>query len=717
MAKLAINATDIVASIQNSKLIFDPSGLAIKNGGFTIFGENNEKVFYVNKEGNLFFKGELDSNAGNLGGWKISSDGLYSTNKQVGLYAGNERFLTEEDSKLNNPIRIWAGKTGDSYLFAVTEKGTLYANDAEIKGKISATGGRIENDILVGKTDNGILISGNAEGQSYISSAQYRSGSVGYGWKISDDGSANFDNVTVRGKIQSSVFEYNKVSAVGGSLYISPTISFETVSSEIKKLTTEQALQEDEDTSLKLQNYQVSWIISKGDLTNYMGSNWEKGDRIKVSGQIITGDKKLIEINGADGYINTKEVDSDKNQTTLNIVFSIYENQDIINTISYFQPGAIIISLGTNANKRGIYLTSQEANSPYIDVFNYNENQDDQLVRIGDLSGIIDTNFETSNLTGYGLYSTNAYLKGKLMLPSAGITNQNDILYKDSPIRIWAGTDQDAMDEASFIVTEDGSLYASKGIFSGIVKATDGEFSGIIKAAGIVIDKGSDDNIKNDHFFVAYNNNPTSFDDYVLDIGAHGLSIWEGGLKAYSDYASGQKEGFKDYSHPIYDYHNSNPMPYFNLADDIQNKELGSRFVAYKGHILTIEEIENEEKFKTNSIIFNNGIWFNQSFETNLTNIEQTIFYENSKENGIFYEDLLNFNSNKGFSFKTSNTFYINATSEDKNKETSMETLFIRGQVKIVNDENINLINLNNQSIEEAKDENGNSIGINIVIQ
>ena len=81
MAKLAINATDIVASIQNSNLIFSPSGLTIKNGGFTIFGENNEKVFYVNKEGNLFFKGELDSNAGNLGGWKISSDGLYSTNK------------------------------------------------------------------------------------------------------------------------------------------------------------------------------------------------------------------------------------------------------------------------------------------------------------------------------------------------------------------------------------------------------------------------------------------------------------------------------------------------------------------------------------------------------------------------------------------------------------------------------------------------------------
>ena len=38
----------------------------------------------------------------------------------------------------------------------------------------------------------------------------------------------------------------------------------------------------------------------------------------------------------------------------------------------------------------------------------------------------------------------------------------------------------------------------------------------------------------------------------------------------------------------------------------------------------------------------------------------------------------------------------------------------IRG--KIVNDENTNLINLNNQSIEEAKDKNGNSIGINIVI-
>jgi hypothetical protein len=40
-----------------------------------------------------------------------------------------------------------------------------------------------------------------------------------------------------------------------------------------------------------------------------------------------------------------------------------------------------------------------------------------------------------------------------------------------------------------------------------------------------------------------------------LDIGSHGISIWEGALKAYSDYASGLEE--TTYVNPIYGYSSS----------------------------------------------------------------------------------------------------------------------------------------------------------------
>lgn len=78
MAKLALNANNIVASIQETKLTFDTNGLTIKNGGFKIIGSDGlNPVFYVNEKGDLSFTGELTTSSGSLGGWKINEYGLY----------------------------------------------------------------------------------------------------------------------------------------------------------------------------------------------------------------------------------------------------------------------------------------------------------------------------------------------------------------------------------------------------------------------------------------------------------------------------------------------------------------------------------------------------------------------------------------------------------------------------------------------------------------
>ena len=160
-------------------------------------------------------------------------------------------------------------------------------------------------------------------------------------------------------------------------------------------------------------------------------------------------------------------------------------------------------------------------------------------VRLGRLDGIVDANFPSINLNGYGLYSQNAYLRGQLILPGAGITNQSTVTYSyaegmarntldisllspaelTSPIRIWAGLPENATSstEARFIVTESGFVYATAGIFSGIINATDGIFSGVLQATGIVIDEDMTDPFPYDpywsnayihpdrqHFYVAY---------------------------------------------------------------------------------------------------------------------------------------------------------------------------------------------------------------------
>ena len=105
----------------------------------------------------------------------------------------------------------------------------------------------------------------------------------------------------------------------------------------------------------------------------------------------------------------------------------------------------------------------------------YDDSEDNIVkpaVRIGNLAGINDTNFSTSSLNGYGLYSSNAYLRGQLILPNSGISNQKSIGYsggdsyfaidpeneKDkNAIRIWAGAGYPSLSSstevAPFIVT------------------------------------------------------------------------------------------------------------------------------------------------------------------------------------------------------------------------------------------------------------------------
>ena len=733
MAKLSLNAADIVASIANTKLTFNTDGLTVKNGGLSILNSQDEKVFYADDAGNLFFSGTLNTSSGSLGGWRIDDYGLYSDNGTIGLYAGGE--LIHPEDNLQSPIRFWAGKyiIDDivNYNFAVNHNGFLFAKQANVSGKIIATDGYIQNKFLVGSNDTGIIIfGGNKDSESYIGSAQYSSGVFGYGWKLSQDGTAEFNNITARGKIQSSVFEYNKVSSVGGSLYIAPTIYIETMSSTITSITN--MINEDQKTITLI----VDWILPYPNLDDINGRNWQINDEIKLDGEILL-EEELVELSDIDGVI-IDAISNEDNTVTITVSFEIEQNQadKIIN--SKFQPGAILILYGSEDKRHGLYLTAAGEYSPFMDV--YDDSEDNIVkpaVRIGNLAGINDTNFSTSSLNGYGLYSSNAYLRGQLILPNSGISNQKSIGYsggdsyfaidpeneKDkNAIRIWAGAGYPSLSSstevAPFIVTQDGSLYAKKGIFQGIVKATNSEFSGTIKAAGIVVEEGSLGNnylANGDHFFVAYKENPVSFNDYILDIGSHGLSIWEGGLRAYSDYASGLED--TTYINPVYGYSlsQSNPQPYFSLADDGKENILHARIVAHKGHFLTINQ--NGSSYNTNSIIFDDGIWFDTGIYNNLNNIEKTAYYQSSHNNGLSLKNnLLNLNSTYGLSLTSEGTVYINPIETDIDS-TRIEKVLIRGQLNLIkeNEELDNLISLNGQVIKEAFSSN-KSIGIDIIV-
>jgi len=102
-------------------------------------------------------------------------------------------------------------------------RGTVYATGGEFNGHIRATSGEFPGSILVGdSTDQYITIDGSTN-IPYIASSDYLNDDT-QGWIVLADGDAIFNNVSVRGAIKTSVFEYSEIQAVGGAFLFRPSV-------------------------------------------------------------------------------------------------------------------------------------------------------------------------------------------------------------------------------------------------------------------------------------------------------------------------------------------------------------------------------------------------------------------------------------------------------------------------------------------------------------
>jgi len=235
--------------------------------------------------------------------------------------------------------------------------------------------------------------------------------------------------------------------------------------------------------------------------------------------------------------------------------------------------GTIFVS--TDESTSSIFLVASEINSdnvnygPRIEMRGGPRDESNDRVVIGNLnSRLVGTSFEDLNdNAGSGLYANNVYLEGRFYLPQAGITNDEE---SENPVRIWAGSSPENRTEAPFQVLQDGTMYASKGVFSGTIEATDSTFSGWLKTVGILIDRDNDtltperdENV----LYVAYNSDehPLIPDtkDLILKISGDGLAIWEGGLKVFTDTVDTSTPYYYDSeNHP-------NPLPYIEAIEDL----------------------------------------------------------------------------------------------------------------------------------------------------
>ena len=310
--------------------------------------------------------------------------------KEFKLYGYNDKFEEDTVELLRDNIspiladNLIGNIRLSENLKIINTQGSVELNSESLK-LLSTTGTTLAKFNRNGTffyDDNGIEIARFTTDDAKIGNILVTKNSIGSGnfvsesegFKIQDDGYAEFEDVRIRGRISSSVFESDKISAVGGKLYVGNSSVLSTdVNSSDTTITVEDSVF----------NLNEVLTIRNGDNQEWL---------------LVT------DISNAPTYTVTRDV---SNTFTTNPTWS---------------KGTAIVSTGVGGSgftETGFILLDAISNySPFIDI-NLRESEvyDDVTtkVRLGNLAGITDDLYGT--LSGYGLYSDNVYLKGKLYAP------------------------------------------------------------------------------------------------------------------------------------------------------------------------------------------------------------------------------------------------------------------------------------------------------------
>ena len=258
-------------------------------------------------------------------------------------------------------------------------------------------------------TFNDIIVAGDD-----ISSDPFSSGFTGQGWKIDNTGHLSVGSATIRGTL--SVFELliQQIRATNGAIFVSSSAKVESASGLSAS---------DDDGTITFED------PSNNNLCPFAANDLIMMQRVNP-GSLVAG-------NAAGGATNViKKLlykVSSVNGKTITV-----ENGGYNNTTSP-SAGDDFVRIGNTSNsaRQGIiYLTSDDTNSPFIDIKADIDSYSDWTgstpkVRLGKLDGITDSDLGGS-LSGFGLYSNNIFLKGKIVANSGtigGINMESNKLY------------------------------------------------------------------------------------------------------------------------------------------------------------------------------------------------------------------------------------------------------------------------------------------------
>lgn len=406
-----------------------------RNENFAIFDNGNLYAKNAWIEGHInatdgSFSGKIEATEGHIGGILIGESSIRSE---------NEKFILSAD-------------------------GTLHATDAVIEGNIVATTGYIG-----GIKINPDYISGGIDGTTQS-------------WQIYANGHAIFNDVSVKGKIEAAVFEYDKVQTVSGSMFIRPSFLIEKIYwGKVEEI--EVNVEKDGNTTQEIEkivNTEIKEdIIVEIDIDT-VSPDFSTGYYCAIGSNPLSALQGLVQIKDALPGILV----FDKTYE------SLLKEKEMITSIC--QKDSTSIGLGINASNRASFIPGHSFSVFEMSVDDFNQAKAAEKIILGYIS-----NSELQEKVGstYGLYAENAFLQGTVSIDkelennsyiTAGLTTYDiyDLsntekygTYFSSPLAFWAGIKKYNINgelelKPNFAVDQEGNLYAQQGYFSGTIEGS-----------------------------------------------------------------------------------------------------------------------------------------------------------------------------------------------------------------------------------------------------
>lgn len=502
MASLNVKASGIVAAMQDSKMVFDGAGLTLQNGAFKIVktttAENGSSsttsLFYTDELGNLVLKGTVYAENGSFKGHIEATSGTFSgeLNAATGTFEGE---LKGASGSFSGDISAATGTIGgfriESNRLVSTdnefpniilngENGSIYANNITLgEGAVIEKYLKIGEQVYLNKVDNqytsfisvqdssnneilaliadGTMKIGNGANTIILSGADgsitSQSYADGLGWKISNTNSI-FNDVTIKGSIRASVLEYGEVQAIGGAILVRPSTRILSV-------------------SYTKNNNNDYTILTLEEIRDFKAGDYCRID-VQSSNQI--------------GAVYYTIIAVDTNQKTITFSGKL---PDVT--------GKPIVNFGQSGDNIGISINGSTDESfclpRSITVFEFDSDNTRVVPRL--ILGKLPDQRELYGFAAgtYGLYAENVLLKGSLVTQTR--TGDSEVMYSgistvysgnDSPrstklsskmsghtpseILLWAGAqgdNPDAIEASKFFVDRNGNMYAGSGYFEGTI--------------------------------------------------------------------------------------------------------------------------------------------------------------------------------------------------------------------------------------------------------